>query len=156
MNKAKDQHLPSYTHAPTAKTTRWNKRFWVLATLAGMLVFAMNFRGVLEAASWKPHTGCRKSQKPRSHYTLPSGDQIPSVALGEFPLRSRLLLRSLTDSSSLFYPPGVWQANGGEAGQAVKAALAAGYRHIDDAWAYHVRTLTLPSGINQSKHLHTE
>ncbi|EGN97870.1 hypothetical protein SERLA73DRAFT_55975 [Serpula lacrymans var. lacrymans S7.3] len=48
-----------------------------------------------------------------SHYTLPSGDQIPSVALG------------------------VWQASKGEVGAAVKAALKSGYRHIDDAWAYH-------------------
>jgi hypothetical protein len=87
MNKAKDQHLPSYTHPPAAKTTRWNKRFWVLAALAGILIFIVNARGVLEAASWKPHTGCRKSPKPRSHYTLPSGDKIPSVALGELAIR---------------------------------------------------------------------
>ncbi|KAH7927674.1 Aldo/keto reductase [Leucogyrophana mollusca] len=47
-----------------------------------------------------------------SHYTLPSGDQIPSVALG------------------------VWQAGKGEVGSAVKTALKAGYRHIDGAWIY--------------------
>jgi len=47
-----------------------------------------------------------------SHYVLPSGDKIPSVALG------------------------VWQAGKGEVGQAVKTALKAGYRHIDDAWIY--------------------
>ncbi|KAG2118392.1 NADP-dependent oxidoreductase domain-containing protein [Suillus clintonianus] len=47
-----------------------------------------------------------------SHYTLPSGDNIPSVALG------------------------VWQASKGEVGNAVKTALTAGYRHIDGAWIY--------------------
>lgn len=47
-----------------------------------------------------------------SHYTLPSGDSIPSVALG------------------------VWQASKGEVGNAVKTALSAGYRHIDGAWIY--------------------
>ncbi|OBZ71616.1 putative oxidoreductase C26F1.07 [Grifola frondosa] len=48
-----------------------------------------------------------------SHFTLPSGDEIPSVALG------------------------VWQADRGEVGAAVKTALKSGYRHIDGAWAYH-------------------
>ncbi|KZS97365.1 Aldo/keto reductase [Sistotremastrum niveocremeum HHB9708] len=47
-----------------------------------------------------------------NHYTLPSGDKIPSVALG------------------------VWQAAKGEVGAAVKTALNAGYRHIDGAWIY--------------------
>ncbi|KAJ6488950.1 NADP-dependent oxidoreductase domain-containing protein [Mycena sanguinolenta] len=47
-----------------------------------------------------------------SHYTLPSGDKIPSVALG------------------------VWRARPNEVGEAVKAALKAGYRHIDGAWVY--------------------
>ncbi|KAJ8583337.1 hypothetical protein M405DRAFT_875950 [Rhizopogon salebrosus TDB-379] len=47
-----------------------------------------------------------------SHYTLPSGDKIPSVALG------------------------VWQASKGEVGNAVKTALGAGYKHIDGAWIY--------------------
>ncbi|KAJ7726488.1 NADP-dependent oxidoreductase domain-containing protein [Mycena metata] len=47
-----------------------------------------------------------------SHYTLPSGDKIPSVALG------------------------VWQAKPNEVGAAVETALKAGYRHIDGAWVY--------------------
>ncbi|KAJ7119850.1 NADP-dependent oxidoreductase domain-containing protein [Mycena epipterygia] len=47
-----------------------------------------------------------------THYTLPSGDKIPSVALG------------------------VWQAGKNEVGNAVKTALKAGYRHIDGAWIY--------------------
>jgi hypothetical protein len=47
-----------------------------------------------------------------SHYKLPSGDKIPSVALG------------------------VWQAKPNEVGEAIKAALKTGYRHIDGAWIY--------------------
>jgi len=46
------------------------------------------------------------------HFRLNSGSKIPSVALG------------------------VWNAPKGEVGEAVKAALSAGYRHIDGAWAY--------------------
>ncbi|KAI1783566.1 NADP-dependent oxidoreductase domain-containing protein [Ganoderma leucocontextum] len=70
-------------------------------------------------------TPCRGSGKHRNfsssvngaslarHFTLPSGDKIPSVALG------------------------VWKAPPNQVGGAVKAALEAGYRHIDGAWAYH-------------------
>ncbi|KAI0088546.1 NADP-dependent oxidoreductase domain-containing protein [Irpex rosettiformis] len=47
-----------------------------------------------------------------SYYELPSGDKIPSVALG------------------------VWKASKGQVGQAVKHALKTGYRHIDGAWIY--------------------
>ncbi|KAF8964256.1 NADP-dependent oxidoreductase domain-containing protein [Flammula alnicola] len=47
-----------------------------------------------------------------THYTLPSGDKIPAVALG------------------------VWRASPGEVGDAVKTALSCGYRHIDGAWIY--------------------
>ncbi|KAG5724305.1 Alcohol dehydrogenase [NADP+] [Termitomyces sp. T112] len=46
------------------------------------------------------------------YYTLPSGDKIPSVALG------------------------VWKASKNEVGLAVQTALKAGYRHIDGAWTY--------------------
>ncbi|KAJ7196040.1 Aldo/keto reductase [Mycena pura] len=47
-----------------------------------------------------------------THYTLPSGDRIPSVALG------------------------CWKAKRDEVGGAVKVALKAGYRHFDGAWIY--------------------
>ncbi|EIW52463.1 uncharacterized protein TRAVEDRAFT_32150 [Trametes versicolor FP-101664 SS1] len=47
-----------------------------------------------------------------SHYTLPSGHKIPSVALG------------------------VWKAEKDQVGDAVKTALKAGYKHIDGAWVY--------------------
>ncbi|EKM49621.1 uncharacterized protein PHACADRAFT_154100 [Phanerochaete carnosa HHB-10118-sp] len=68
-------------------------------------------------AQWlhkQPCSGLQRnySTKLPSHYLLPSGHQIPSVALG------------------------VWKASPGDAGQAVAAALKAGYRHIDGAWTY--------------------
>jgi len=113
MDKVESQHLPPYVPAP--QTARRNKRLWIFGLLAGMLVISVNLHGVLKGTSWKPYAGCEKGRlhtKPRSHYTLPSGDKIPSVALG------------------------VWQADREEVGQAVKAALAAGYRHIDGAWVY--------------------
>ncbi|KAJ7644662.1 NADP-dependent oxidoreductase domain-containing protein [Roridomyces roridus] len=47
-----------------------------------------------------------------SHYVLPSGDQIPAVALG------------------------CWRSARDDVGEAVKTALKAGYRHIDGAWIY--------------------
>ncbi|KZP13929.1 Aldo/keto reductase [Athelia psychrophila] len=60
--------------------------------------------------------GCGGAQRNLSslpsHFTLPSGDKIPSVALG------------------------VWKAGKGEVGNAVQTALKAGYRHIDGAWVY--------------------
>ena len=54
--------------------------------LAGMLLFTANFRSVLKATSWESLMGCGKGRfymTPTSYYTLPSGDKIPSVALGE-------------------------------------------------------------------------
>ncbi|KAI0700084.1 NADP-dependent oxidoreductase domain-containing protein [Cytidiella melzeri] len=57
-------------------------------------------------------TATRNVSTLPTHYTLPSGDKIPSVALG------------------------VWKAGKGEVGQAVKHALKTGYRHIDGAWIY--------------------
>ena len=38
---------------------------------------------------------------------------------------------------------GVWQAAKDEVGTAVKAALEAGYRHIDGAWVYGVSDSTI-------------
>ncbi|KAF9522574.1 NADP-dependent oxidoreductase domain-containing protein [Crepidotus variabilis] len=45
-------------------------------------------------------------------FSLPSGDKIPSIGLG------------------------VWRSAPNDVGEAVKVALKAGYRHIDDAWIY--------------------
>jgi hypothetical protein len=91
MGKIEDQHLPSYDHVPTTQAAKRNKRLWIFALLAGVLVVTVNLSGGLKGTSWKPHRGCGKGRlhtKPRSHYTLPSGDEIPSVALGEAALSS--------------------------------------------------------------------
>lgn len=75
----------------------------------------MNNVTVLNAQSLGRHgTNRTLSTTPGlpSFYTLPSGDKIPSVALG------------------------VWRADPGHVGEAVKTALKAGYRHIDGAWIY--------------------
>lgn len=85
-----------------------------------------------------------------THYTLPSGDRIPAVALGMvFTLTSGIKKLMAIDL-------GVWKAGPGEVGPAVKVrdstrlnyrllttaslqtALNAGYRHIDGAWIYGV------------------
>ncbi|KAF8308930.1 Aldo/keto reductase [Clavulina sp. PMI_390] len=67
----------------------------------------------------------------RTNYTLPSGDSIPSVALG------------------------TWKAGRGEVGAAVTSALRAGYRHIDGAWTYgneaEVGEAIAASGIPREK-----
>ncbi|KAH8825923.1 NADP-dependent oxidoreductase domain-containing protein [Flagelloscypha sp. PMI_526] len=84
---------------------------------AGLVAFA--FFDMIRRGLFTSRCGLRGSisqgQNSRglaTHFTLPSGDKIPSVALG------------------------VWKAGRGEVGAAVKAALKAGYRHIDDAWIY--------------------
>lgn len=86
MDKVEDQHLHSYAPIPTTQAAKRSKRSWILGLLAGMLVIGgLNLCGVLKSTSWEPHTGCGKGRlhtKPASHYTLPSGDKIPSVALG--------------------------------------------------------------------------
>ena len=82
MNKVEGQPLPLHSHTPIPQTTKRNRQLWLIAALTGILIFATNFHGVFKTASWKPHIGCGKST-PASHYTLPSGDKIPSVALGE-------------------------------------------------------------------------
>ena len=146
MNKAEEEPLPPYTHTPTPQATKRNKRFWILVVLTGMLVFAVNFHGVLKTTSWRPHMGCGRGRlhtRPRSHYTLSSGDKIPSVALGE-----PHSVCCFDGSYLLISVTGVWKAGKGEVGQAVKAALAAGYRHIDDAWAYRVCTSTFARGTH--------
>ncbi|KIY69332.1 Aldo/keto reductase [Cylindrobasidium torrendii FP15055 ss-10] len=68
----------------------------------------------LPLKKWSASLGCsyHTAATLPTHYTLPSGDKIPSVALG------------------------VWKSAPDEVGRAVTAALNAGYRHIDDAWIY--------------------
>lgn len=92
--------------------------FHFLVVLAIMYAGFKGLRAYVKSSQQWLHTqpcGTQRnfSTKLPTHYTLPSGHQIPSVALG------------------------VWKATPGEAGDATAAALKAGYRHIDGAWAYH-------------------
>ncbi|PCH40515.1 hypothetical protein WOLCODRAFT_24169 [Wolfiporia cocos MD-104 SS10] len=79
---------------------------------AGARLFARTSIKLRVPAAGPCHSGARNLSSLPTHYTLPSGDKIPAVALG------------------------VWQAAPGEVGSAVKTALNAGYRHIDGAWIY--------------------
>ena len=159
MDGAKSRLLPSHVHFATPQIAKRNKRFWIFALLAGMFLVGVGFRGVLRGPGRKPHTGCGKGHlhpnPNRSHYTLSSGDKIPSVALGGFGPLSFSAYR-LTAFSLFVCASGVWQAGRGQVGQAIKAALAAGYRHIDDAWIYGVRNLIFLGRINQPTNTHTE
>ncbi|KAI8986165.1 NADP-dependent oxidoreductase domain-containing protein [Trametes punicea] len=81
-----------------------------------MYVSCLGVRTVARSAKLRMGMPCRGAHRNLSslptHFTLPSGDKIPAVALG------------------------VWQAGKDEVGEAVKTALKAGYRHIDGAWIY--------------------
>ncbi|KAK7695590.1 hypothetical protein QCA50_000226 [Cerrena zonata] len=104
---------------PTSSTK--SVLFGIVATAAVMYALYLGSRSVLRSLPKYHHgmrPGCglhghhRNLTSLPSHYTLPSGDKIPSVALG------------------------VWQAGKGEVGAAVETALKVGYRHIDGAWIY--------------------
>ncbi|OJA16396.1 hypothetical protein AZE42_08838 [Rhizopogon vesiculosus] len=79
----------------------------IIAIMWASLTAARMFRskGFWSACHGLQRNSSTLAQLP-SHYTLPSGDKIPSVALG------------------------VWQASKGE------TALEVGYKHIDGAWIY--------------------
>ncbi|KAG9093430.1 hypothetical protein FRC07_011467, partial [Ceratobasidium sp. 392] len=115
---------PALPQAPTAnKTCRRTRALQfacfaavVLVILRGISVHRASHRDVCpypppEYGGIGKVVHGAKAKLP-SHYTLPSGDAIPSVALG------------------------TWQAPRGQVGEAVKIALRCGYRHIDGAWAY--------------------
>ncbi|KAF8133332.1 NADP-dependent oxidoreductase domain-containing protein, partial [Boletus edulis] len=89
---------------------------YILSFIALMYAAFSAARLARSRGFWMTCYGPRRNQSELArlptHYTLPSGDKIPSVALG------------------------VWQAGRGEVGNAVKTALYAGYRHIDGAWIY--------------------
>jgi len=119
---------------PKSRTTRFKKLAFVL--VAGATVMYLAFRGARAlVGSVKPchpahrhHHNANLTGLP-THYTLPSGDKIPSVALGT--------------------------ASQGEVGPAVKAALKVGYTHIDGAWAYRneaeVGKAVKDSGVSRDK-----
>ncbi|CCM00991.1 uncharacterized protein FIBRA_03039 [Fibroporia radiculosa] len=104
------------TSSPTSRLTS-RLSFTAVARLIAVMVLAYAGVRFLTRAALKLRAPChsglqRNLSSLPTHYTLPSGDKIPSVALG------------------------VWQASRGEVGAAVTTALQAGYRHIDGAWIY--------------------
>ncbi|KAI0738888.1 NADP-dependent oxidoreductase domain-containing protein [Daedaleopsis nitida] len=117
--KASELEQPETPQRGSGRFT-WKR---LLVLLAAAAVFQGTYFAIQHATRPAPRRvrlgiPCRGSHYNSSvaslptHYTLPSGDKIPSVALG------------------------VWQATPNEVGEAVKAALKTGYRHIDDAWVY--------------------
>ncbi|KAJ7081581.1 NADP-dependent oxidoreductase domain-containing protein [Mycena belliarum] len=101
---------------PSQPRSRGLKRtaFRIVAVVALMVMLLSGVRHVSRIALPRCKGGrlYQNITSLPSHYTLPSGDKIPSVALG------------------------VWQAGKNEVGKAVETALKAGYRHIDGAWIY--------------------
>ncbi|KAI0727164.1 NADP-dependent oxidoreductase domain-containing protein [Fomitopsis betulina] len=120
------QPLVGYsTDDATTRRARHRRGFALASNVLGLFIVAFIGLHFLSRAGFVrlhgfgfTHPSCHRQHKSvdadnlPTHYTLPSGDKIPSVALG------------------------VWQAGEGEVGAAVKAALEAGYRHIDGAWKY--------------------
>jgi diketogulonate reductase-like aldo/keto reductase len=113
----KDEQITTTVKAQ--KPNKQNKNiFWVFAVLAILYAALTAIRHISQSnfkhVRWLG--GCHGTQRNTSglpaHFTLPSGDKIPAVALG------------------------VWQAGPEDVKAAVKTALNAGYRHIDGAWAY--------------------
>jgi len=104
-----------------ARNTRKQKKviFHVLAFVAIMYAAFSGVRYVsrsnwgLAKGLWGCHGAQRNLSSLPSHFILPSGDKIPTVALG------------------------VWKARKGEVEIAVETALKSGYRHIDGAYAYY-------------------
>ncbi|CAL1701603.1 unnamed protein product [Somion occarium] len=89
--------------------------FYFVATIAVMYVAYLATRSIIRSVpkhGMHGRPGChhRNLTTLPSHHILPSGDKIPSVALGI--------------------------AGKGEVGAAVQTALKTGYRHIDGAWIY--------------------
>ncbi|KAF6755902.1 aldo-keto reductase [Ephemerocybe angulata] len=94
---------------PAKRPESWKKAAALILIVGAVLYLAVSgFRNAFERIG---SMRCSGHKLPNS-FTLPSGDQIPSVALG------------------------VWLAEKGKVGEAVKTALKNGYRHIDGAWAY--------------------
>ncbi|KAK1232181.1 hypothetical protein PQX77_004693 [Marasmius sp. AFHP31] len=103
---------PDSSRENANKRRRFFSRTRVLTILVTVVLiffaFHWSFSTRQEECSGEPY----KIDGLPEYYTLPSGDRIPTVALG------------------------VWQAARNDAGRAVKTALCSGYRHVDDAWIY--------------------
>ncbi|TEB22781.1 hypothetical protein FA13DRAFT_1695011 [Coprinellus micaceus] len=95
---------------PAKQGESWKKSLGTAFLVASVVYCVVwGFRGAFGRLR---SPGCSGKHALPTSYTLPSGDKIPSVALG------------------------VWRAEKGKVGDAVKTALNAGYRHIDGAWIY--------------------
>ncbi|KAJ3769333.1 NADP-dependent oxidoreductase domain-containing protein [Lentinula raphanica] len=125
-------HLPQHTHddknyLDTPKPSSlfrkprlsWKKLIAISLFIMFSVAFTVRkgFLGRLQSFNFTPPFRCGlHTQKElgglQTHYTLPSGSKIPSLALG------------------------VWRAPKDKTVPAVKAALDSGYRHIDGAWIY--------------------
>ncbi|KAF7768022.1 hypothetical protein Agabi119p4_7265 [Agaricus bisporus var. burnettii] len=113
------------SHRPDSRITFKKVALYSLAALAVMYAVMLGIKEVPSACRmWRSKSMAMKgaiahganrtmSTGLPSHFTLPSGDKIPSVALG------------------------VWRADRDRVGAAVKTALETGYRHIDGAWIYN-------------------
>lgn len=108
MTKESTETLPTHSSNVGGRKKRSKKLSLCVSLVCSLCGASISlFLHLYANALRSKHTGGLPS-----HYTLPSGDKIPSVALG------------------------VWQAPPDEVGGAVRAALKAGYRHIDGAWIY--------------------
>ncbi|KAF9014488.1 hypothetical protein BDZ89DRAFT_1094719 [Hymenopellis radicata] len=118
MFPAKYEALPVHVNEdgkPSPAKKRCIARILAATVLLVMLLTTsarfISRRGLSGIFGMKCHHSAAFGGLP-TYYTLPSGDKIPSVALG------------------------VWKAGKDEVGQAVKTALNVGYKHIDGAWVY--------------------
>ncbi|KAK0460029.1 NADP-dependent oxidoreductase domain-containing protein [Desarmillaria tabescens] len=115
LSKATYEQLPTHNGSKTkawhCKTKRVCIIFLVFFTLGIGLHrtgFTRSLLGAGRCSKYTPSTG----EGLPTHYTLPSGDKIPSVALG------------------------LWKAGKNKVGRAVQTAVKSGYQHLDGAWIY--------------------
>ncbi|SJL07117.1 related to aldo/keto reductase family proteins [Armillaria ostoyae] len=109
------EQLPAH-NGSTTKARHWKTKrvcvillvFFTLGIGLHSTRFTHSFLGTGRCSRYNSSTG---GGLP-THYTLPSGDKIPSVALG------------------------LWKAGKNEVGRAVQTAVKSGYQHLDGAWIY--------------------
>ncbi|TCD65873.1 hypothetical protein EIP91_002135 [Steccherinum ochraceum] len=114
-----EENIDIGSYTPKSRTTRFKKLVFVFIAVCTTLYLSVRGTQALVRFLSKPcHSTHHWHSKVNhtlggglpTHFTLPSGDKIPSVALGT--------------------------AGRGEVGLAVKTALEVGYTHVDGAWAY--------------------
>ncbi|KAG7444157.1 uncharacterized protein BT62DRAFT_934332 [Guyanagaster necrorhizus] len=115
LSKVTYKQLPTHNGSRTKPCHRKTKGVCVIFLVIFVLGvglhragFTHSFLGTRKCASYSLST----TGGLPTHYTLPSGDKIPSVALG------------------------LWKAGKNQVGNAVQAAVESGYQHLDGAWIY--------------------